>query len=93
MLMLSLVRALAALVPLAARLATWIVARALNMPEPLVHATGQFVVVQVQALESSAAKSLCPFRLARRLRSLRFRQTAGSSSHRPLPPPRKTGVV
>jgi hypothetical protein len=70
MLMLSLVRALAALIPLATRLATWLVARALNMPEPLVHATGQFVVVQVVAFETSVGQSLCPFRLARRLKSL-----------------------
>jgi hypothetical protein len=70
MLMLSLVRPLAALIPLAARLATWLVARTLNMPEPLVHATGQFVVVQVVAFETSVGQSLCPFRLARRLKSL-----------------------
>ncbi len=70
MLMLSLVRALAALIPLATRLATWLVARALNMPEPLVHATGQFVVVQVVAFETGVGRSLCPLRLARRLTSL-----------------------
>jgi hypothetical protein len=67
MLMLSLVRALAALVPLATKLATWLVARSLNMPEPLVHATSLFVFVQVQAFETSVGKSLCPVRLARRL--------------------------
>src|SRR5215475_9901433 len=66
MLMLSLVRALAALSPLATKLATWLVARSLNMPEPLVHATGHFLVVQVQAFENSVAQSLCPVRLARR---------------------------
>ena len=70
MLMLSLVRTLAVLVPLAAklatRLATWLLARSLNMPEPLVHATGLFVFVQVQAFESSLGKSLCPARLTRR---------------------------
>jgi hypothetical protein len=73
MLMLSLVRALAAilavLAPLAARLATWMVARSLNMPEPLVHATGLFVFAQVQAFENSVLQSLCPARLARRLTS------------------------
>ena len=69
MLMLSLVRALAVLGPLATRLATWVLARSLNMPEPLVHATGIFVVVRVQAFESSVGKSLCPVRLARRLRA------------------------
>jgi hypothetical protein len=67
MMMLSLVRALAAL---AAKLGTWLTARALNMPEPLVHATGIFMVLQVQAFETSLGQSLCPFRLARRLRSL-----------------------
>lgn len=66
MLMLSFVRALA---PLATKLATWMVARSLNMPEPLVHATGTFVFVRVQAFENSLAQSLCPVRLARRLRS------------------------
>jgi hypothetical protein len=69
MLMLSLVRALAVLAPLAARLATWMVARSLNMPEPLVHATGLFVFVRVQAFENSMAQSLCPVHLARRLKS------------------------
>jgi hypothetical protein len=66
MLMLSFVRALA---PLATKLATWMVARSLNMPEPLVHATGIFVFVRVQAFENSVAQSLCPVRLVRRLRS------------------------
>lgn len=66
MLMLSLVRALA---PLATKLATWLVARSLNMPEPLVHATGLFVFVWVQAFENSIAQSLCPPRLAYRLKS------------------------
>jgi hypothetical protein len=66
MLMLSLVRALA---PLATKLATWMVARSLNMPEPLVHATGLFMFVRVQAFENSIAQSLCPVRLARRVKS------------------------
>ena len=70
MLMLSLVRTFAALIPPATRLATWLVARALNMPEPLVHATGLFLVVQVVAFETSVGRSLCPLRLARRLKSL-----------------------
>jgi hypothetical protein len=69
MLMLSLVRALAVLAPLAAKLATWMVARSLNMPEPLVHATGIFMFVRVQAFETRVARSLCPFRLARRVKS------------------------
>lgn len=69
MLMLSLVRTLAVLIPLAARLATWLLARSLNMPEPLVQATGLFVFVQVQAFETNVGKSLCPVRLVRRLRA------------------------
>jgi hypothetical protein len=50
-------------------LATWLLARALNMPEPLVHSTGVFVFVQVQTVENSIGRSLCPFRLLRRFRS------------------------
>ena len=68
MLMLSLVRALAVLAPLAVKLSTWLLARSLNMPEPVVYATGLFVFVRVQAFENSVGKSLCPARLARRLR-------------------------
>ena len=47
------------------RLATRLLARALNMPEPLLHSTGAFVVAHAQAAEARAAKSLCPFRLLR----------------------------
>jgi hypothetical protein len=68
MLTLSVIRALAVLAPLATKLAIWMVARCLNMPEPLVQATGDFVFVRVQAVESSIAQSLCP-RLARRIKS------------------------
>jgi len=50
-------------------LAVWAVARSLNMPEPLVHDTGLFVVVQVQAIENRIGKALCPIKLYRRLRS------------------------
>ena len=66
MLILSIVRALAVLAPLAAKLATWMLARALNMPEALVHAAGLFVFVRVQAFEHGVAQSLCPVRFARR---------------------------
>src|ERR1700752_3475628 len=45
-------------------LATWLLARSLNMPEPLVHATGVVVFAQVEAFENSVGKSLCPVRLA-----------------------------
>ena len=57
------------LVPWALMLATRILARSLNMPEPLVHSTGHYVVAQVTAFEHSVGRSLCPFRLARLLRA------------------------
>ena len=69
MLMLSLVRALGVLLPLASKLAIWLLARSLNMPESLVQATGLFVFVRVQAFEDSVGRSLCPARLAHRLRA------------------------
>jgi len=50
-------------------LATWLLARSLNMPEPLVHDTGFFVFAHVQAVENSVGRTLCPIRLWRRLRS------------------------
>ena len=50
-------------------LATWLVARILNMPEPLVHETGVFVFVHVQAVENSVGRTLCPIRWWRQLRS------------------------
>jgi hypothetical protein len=53
-------------------LATRVLARILNMPEPLVHHTGAFVVAHVAAIESSVGRSLCPIRMLRRLRD-RFR--------------------
>jgi hypothetical protein len=70
MLMLSLFRFAAAMVPLVRNLVTWLVARSLNMPEPQVHDTGVFVFVQVQTIEHKVGKALCPVRLMRRLRSL-----------------------
>jgi hypothetical protein len=51
-------------------LATRMLARSLNMPEPLVQDTGAFVYAQVQAVEHRAAKSLCPARLLRLLQAL-----------------------
>ena len=50
-------------------LATWLLARSLNMPEPLVHSTGAYVFAHVAAAETRAARTLCPFALARRLRA------------------------
>ena len=37
------------------------------MPEPLLHATGSLVFAQVYAIETRAARSLCPRRLRRQL--------------------------
>jgi hypothetical protein len=51
------------------RLATRMLARMLNMPEPLVHNTGVFVFAHVAAVESRVGKTLCPARLLRQLRS------------------------
>ncbi len=48
---------------------TRLLARSLNMPEPLVVSTGAYVYAQVAAAETRAAKTLCPFALARRLRA------------------------
>jgi len=77
MLMLSLVHAVSSaarrlpwLLRLAARLAARLLAQALNMPEPVLHSTGRYVVAQVQVAEHRAAKSLCPIRLFRYLRAL-----------------------
>src|ERR1700719_3149790 len=50
-------------------LVTWLLARSLNMPEPLVHNTGVFLFVHVQAVENSVGRTLCPIRLLRRFRS------------------------
>ncbi len=46
-------------------LATRLLARSLNMPEPLVHDTGMFVYVRVQEVETSIGRKLCPIRLWR----------------------------
>ena len=48
---------------------TRMLARGLNMPEPLVHSTGDYVVARVIVFEYGVGKSLCPFRLARLLRA------------------------
>jgi hypothetical protein len=69
MLMLSVVRTLTVLIPWMLNLATWALARSLNMPEPLVHNTGIFVFVQVQTIENRVGRALCPKRLLCRLRS------------------------
>ena len=70
MLMLILFRCAAALIRWTLNLATWLAARSLNMPEPVVHDTGIFVFVQVQTIENKLFRALCPRRLMRQLRSL-----------------------
>ena len=70
MLMLTLFRFAAGAIPWTLNLATWLVARSLNMPEPVVHDTGVFVFVRVQTIENRIGKALCPIRLVRQLRSL-----------------------
>ena len=70
MLMLTLFRFAAAAIPWTLNLATRLVARSLNMPEPVVHDTGVFVFAQVQTIENRVFRALCPMRLVRQLRSL-----------------------
>ena len=70
MLMLALFRFAAATIRWSLNLATWLLARSLNLPEPVVHDTGVFVFVQVQTIENRVGKALCPMRLVRQLRSL-----------------------
>ena len=70
MLMLSLFRPFAAVIPWTLKLASWALARSLQLPEPVVHDTGIFVFAQVQNFENRVGKTLCPIRLLRQLRSL-----------------------
>jgi hypothetical protein len=65
--------AAAGIMPWLLNLATRVLACSLNMPEPLLHNTGIFVFAQVQAVESRAAKTLCPIRLLRLLQNWRRR--------------------
>ena len=70
MLMLSLFRCAAVMIRWTLNLATWLMARSLNMPEPVVYDTGVFVFVQVQTIENRVFRTLSPKRLVRQLRSL-----------------------
>ena len=54
-------------------LATRMLARSLNMPEPLVRSTGVFVFAHMQAVETSVGKTLCPIRLWRHFLASRRR--------------------
>jgi hypothetical protein len=60
----------AGMIPWMLNLATRMLARLLNMPEPLLHSTGVFVFAHVQAAENSVGKTLCPIRLLRQLLAL-----------------------
>ena len=68
----------AGMMPWLLNLATRMLARSLNMPEPLVHSTGVFVFVRVQTFEHSVGRTLCPLRLLRRLQAVlrNWRRTA-----------------
>ena len=70
MLMLSLFRFAATMIRWSLNLATWLLARSLNMPEPAVHDTGVFVFAQVQTIENWIGRAVCPTWLVRQLRSL-----------------------
>jgi hypothetical protein len=55
-------------IPWMLNLATRMLARIFNMPEPLVHTTGLFVVAQVQTIENRVGRRLCPVRQLHQLR-------------------------
>ena len=63
----------AAMLPWLLDLATRLLARSLNMPEPLLHNTGVFVFAQVQEIENSVGRRFCPIGLWRLLKA-RFRR-------------------
>jgi hypothetical protein len=72
MLMLALVRSVslaAGSMPWLLNLVTRLLACSLQLPEPVVQDTGAFMFAQVQAVENSIGKALCPVRLLRKLRS------------------------
>ena len=57
------------LLPLGLKLAARLLSHSLNMPEPLLHSTSDYVVAQVVTFENGVGKTLCPLRLARLLRA------------------------
>jgi hypothetical protein len=61
--------AAAGLTPWLLNLAMRLLARSLNMPEPLVHTTGELVFAHVAAVETHLGKTLCPVLLLRRIQS------------------------
>jgi len=60
----------AGIIPWTLNLATRMLAYSLDMPKPLLQTTGFFVFAQVQAVENSVGKTLCPIRLLRQLLAL-----------------------
>ena len=56
----------ASAIPWLLNLAIRLLARSLNMPEPLVHTTGA-LLAQVQSFENVVGRTLCPVRLLRRM--------------------------
>jgi hypothetical protein len=70
MILLAILPPLATLGSWLLNLASFVVARTLNVPQPLVHSTGIYVYAQVEAVETSIGKSLCPRRLWRQFRAL-----------------------
>ena len=57
------------MLPWLLNLATRLLARSLNMPEPLLHTTGVIVIAHVQTIENNFGNTLCPVRLLRRFQS------------------------
>jgi hypothetical protein len=62
------------ILPWLLNLASRMMARILNMPEPLMNTTGAFVFAHVQSIENSLGKRLCPVRLLRHFQQLLRRQ-------------------
>jgi hypothetical protein len=60
-------------------LLTWLLARSLNLPESLVHATCVFVFAQVRIVETSVGESLRSSGLVRQLLT-RYRRTPSISN-------------
>lgn len=57
------------LLPWSLKFGARMLARSLNMPEPLVHSTGDYVIAQVVTFEHSVGRSLCAVRIIRLLQA------------------------
>jgi hypothetical protein len=55
-------------------LATWLLARALQMPEPVVHAAALFLLLRARTIENSVGGNVCPLAAVRRLMSRWWRE-------------------